>query len=131
MDKVGEKVSFTKVANIAREEIAKFPQFHQPVQSAKYLMGWLKEDVDKVSTKIISSVQEKTGLYLPSAKSMRLFSGDGVLVLLGRKTNKNILYPNFLLVSLYQFGGGGKMQHSGLSLGELVVPYVYLEVGTS
>lgn len=131
MDNVNQEASFSNIADIVKRELMNYLQIHEPILSAKYLMGWVKEDVAKITDKIVSTVKDKVGIHLPSAQHMMLFIGDVVLDLLGGKGNENILYPNFFLVSLYQFRGPGKMQHSGLSLGELVVPYVYMEVGIS
>lgn len=129
MDEIDQEASFSNVVDIAKRKLMNYSQIHEPVLSAKYLMGWVKEDVAKVADEIVSTIEDKVGVYLPSAQYMKLFIDDFVLNLLGGKGNKNILPPNFFLVSLYQFRGPGMMQHSGLSLGELVVPFVYLEVG--
>lgn len=131
MDKIDKEANFSVVADIVKKKLMHYRKIHEPVLSAKYLMGWLKEDVPKVTDEIVSTVEDKVGIHLPSAQHMRLFTGDLVSSLSGGKGNENICYPNFFLVSLYQFRGPGKMQHSGLSLGELVVPYVYMECGTS
>lgn len=126
-----ETINFNKVASIVLEELNNFSKFSSPVKSAKYIMGWMNEDVSRISTILTSKIAEKTQIFLPSATDIQLFTGDDIFSILGKKKNDKILYPNFLMISLYQFGGGGKMQHSGLSLGELIIPFVFLEVEKS
>lgn len=128
LDKEDKGVNFSDVVDIAKEKLMHFPQVHEPVLSAKYLMGWIKEDMSKVAQEVVSTINDKAGINLESAQHIMLIVGDDVSALLGGKGNENIVYPNFFLVSLYQFRGPGMMQHSGLSLGELVVPFVWMEV---
>ena len=123
-----EGIRLPTIKKIIKDVIYRVPHKIEPVSSAKYVMGWLEGDCEEVKNQIVSKLMSNLNIDIEADPGFEIFINEQLAELMGGKRNPNIIYPNFFGVSVFEFTGPGKMQHSGLSLGELLVPFVYMEV---
>ena len=110
--------------NKTRKEITKTCIKHVskgrlPVTSAKYVLIWVDaNEKDELIGKIELILNEKQGVQLiDDFKKMSNYS-----------ENIKVMPPNMAVASMYSYVGPGLFQHSGLSLEELIIPYIRLDV---
>jgi hypothetical protein len=108
----------------ARKEIIKACVKHvskgrQPVSSAKYVLIWVDpSEKGELIGQIEQILNEKQGIMLI----------DEFEKMSGYSKNVKILPPDMAVGSMYSYVGPGLFQHSGLSMEELIIPYVRLDL---
>lgn len=123
-------LSFNDIKKHFNRIIRKYSHRYEPIKSAKYIMCNIINNLDDFIDELKISIDKEYNENIFTNDHYRIFKGSEVIKVLGNSTNNNIIYPNLFITSLYDYSGPGNMQHSGLSLGELIVPYIYLEVNS-